>query len=65
MKSQTLMFLTTIISCLYFGLMKWITTMPLDGMSFFIIATSTCLFIGWMIATLVTANDITKKEDAE
>ena len=59
------MLLTTFISILYFGLMKWITSMPFDGMSLFIVATSTCLFLGWMIATLVVAEDITKKEEAE
>ena len=63
--SQTLMLLTTIFSILYFGLMKWVTLQPFDGMSVFIIVVASCLFLGWMIITYILATEITEQEDAK
>ena len=63
--SQTLMLLTTIFSILYFGLMKYETTQPWDGMKLFIMVNATCLFVGWMIASFVSATEITEQEDAK
>jgi len=65
MKSQSLMLLTTIFACIYFGLMKWITSLPFDGMSFFIMVTSTCMFFAWLIASFIVADDTVKKEDVK
>ena len=63
--SETLMLLTTIFSIIYFGLMKWITSQPFNGMSVFIIAVASCLFVGWMIVTFRSATEITEQEDAK
>jgi O-antigen ligase len=65
MKSESLMLVTTIFACLYFGLMKWITSLPLDGMSFFIMVTSSCMFIAWLITSFIVADDTVKKEDTK
>jgi TM2 domain-containing membrane protein YozV len=65
MKSESLIYLTVLFSAIYFGFMKWIISQPIEGMSFFLIVTSTCLFVAWLIVSFITAEDITETEDAQ
>ena len=57
--------ITTLVSLLYFGYMKYFTTHPVDVADFIIMVFATMIFGAWMIAALVVADDITKAEDAK
>ena len=57
--------ITTLVSLLYFGYMKYFTTHPVDVADFVIMVFATMIFGAWMIAALVIADDITKAEDAK
>lgn len=63
MKSESLIYLTVLFSAIYFGLMKYEMSQPWDGIKLFIVASATCIFIAWMIASFVLADDITIEED--
>jgi hypothetical protein len=57
--------LTTIISFLYFGYMKYFTTHPADVADFVIMVFFTMIFGAWMIAALVIALGSSKEEDVK
>lgn len=65
MKSESLIFLTVLFSAIYFGLMKYEMSQPWDGIKLFIVASATCVFIAWLIASYLIAEDITETEDAQ
>jgi hypothetical protein len=55
--------LTTLVSLLYFGYMKYYTTHSMDEADFIIMVFATMIFGAWMIAAIVVADELTKKED--
>tara|TARA_R110000868_G_scaffold147485_3_gene368992 strand:+ start:180 stop:377 length:198 start_codon:yes stop_codon:yes gene_type:complete len=63
MKSESLIYLTVLFSAIYFGLMKYEMSQPWDIIKLTIVFFATLLFIAWMIASYITAEDITAEED--
>jgi len=57
--------LTTIISFLYFGYMKYFTNHEATAADFVIMVFVTMIFGSWMIAALVIALESSKEEDAK
>ena len=65
MKPESLIYLTVLFSAIYFGLMKYEMSQPWDGIKLFIVASATCIFLAWMIASYLIADDTTESEDAQ
>ena len=57
--------ITTIVSLLYFSYMKYFTTHPANEADFIIMVFFSMMFGAWMIATVVIADELTKREDAK
>ena len=55
--------LTTLVSLLYFGALKYFSTHTMDAADFVIMVFATMFFGAWMIAAIVVADELTKQED--
>ena len=55
--------ITTIISLLYFSYMKYFTTHEVNEADFILMVFASLLFGAWMVAAIVVADELTKRED--
>lgn len=54
--------ITTLVSLAYFGILKYETSHPITLMDFVVIVLSTMIFGAWMIAAIVVADELGKRD---